>query len=106
MRDHPTHAHVVPWQADQESTPESTYQAQFDTVAGEWCTVRLPWHEFVSVKRAQVERGSSPVDPSAVRQLGLVLSRFEYNGYANQVYRCAQCNAKCRFAGIFDRLRD
>jgi hypothetical protein len=41
-------------QADQESTPESTYQAQFDTVDNEWTTVQLPWHEFVPVKRAQV----------------------------------------------------
>ncbi len=41
-------------QADQEDAPESTYQAQFDTVDGEWTTVSLPWHEFVPVKRAQV----------------------------------------------------
>ena len=41
-------------QADQESAPESTYQAQFDTVNDEWTTVQLPWHEFVPVKRAQV----------------------------------------------------
>lgn len=41
-------------QADQEDAPESTYQAQFDTVAGEWATLSLPWHEFVPVKRAQV----------------------------------------------------
>ena len=76
-------------QADQEDTPESTYQAQFDTAAGSWTTVRIPWREFVPVKRAQVEPGAPPVDPAAVRQLGLVLSRFEYNGFANQNYRCA-----------------
>lgn len=74
-------------QADQENTPESTYQAQFDTVAGEWSAVRLPWHEFVAVKRAQVDRSAPPVDPSTVRQLGLVLSRFEYNGFTNQVFK-------------------
>ena len=76
-------------QADQEDTPESTYQAQFDTVPGDWTTVRIPWREFVSVKRAQVENGAPMVDPAQVRQLGLVLSRFEYNGFANQNFRCA-----------------
>ena len=76
-------------QADQEDTPESTYQAQFDTVPGDWTTVCIPWREFVSVKRAQVENGAPVVDPAQVRQLGLVLSRFEYNGYANQNFKCA-----------------
>lgn len=40
--------------ADQEDVPESTYQATFDTSPdGDWTTVRLPWHNFVAVKRAQ-----------------------------------------------------
>lgn len=50
------HQCTVSAQADQESAPESTYQAQFDTVNDEWTTVQLPWHEFVPVKRAQVLR--------------------------------------------------
>lgn len=41
-------------QAEQEDSPESTYQAQFDTEEGVWKSVRLPWHAFVPVKRAQV----------------------------------------------------
>jgi Complex I intermediate-associated protein 30 (CIA30) len=48
------HQHTALTQADQESAPESTYQAQFDTVSDEWTTVQLPWHEFIPVKRAQV----------------------------------------------------
>ncbi len=85
----PTALSCVAVQAEQEDTPESTYQAQFDTVPGDWTTVRIPWREFVSVKRAQVENGAPVVDPAQVRQLGLVLSRFEYNGFANQNFRCA-----------------
>ena len=57
-------------------------------MAGDWATVRIPWREFVPVKRAQVETGAPLVDPASVRQLGLVLSRFEYNGYANQNFKC------------------
>jgi uncharacterized protein YbjT (DUF2867 family) len=73
--------------ADQESAPESTYQAQFDTVSDEWTTVQLPWHEFVPVKRAQVDRSVPVVNPAEVRQFGLVLSRFSFDGCANDQYR-------------------
>ncbi len=43
---------LAPQQVDQLDTPESTYQATFDTVAGQWSDVLLPWHNFVPVKRA------------------------------------------------------
>ena len=33
--------------------------------------------------REQVDRNKGAVDPSEVRQFGLVLSRFEYNGNVN-----------------------
>lgn len=49
-------------QADQEDTPESTYQATFDTPEdGGWATVRLPWHSFVPVKRAQSDPQGEPL---------------------------------------------
>ena len=40
--------------------------------AGEWVTVQLPWHAFVPVNRARVDREAPPLNPSSVRQLGLV----------------------------------
>ncbi|KAK9814216.1 hypothetical protein WJX72_002437 [[Myrmecia] bisecta] len=73
--------------ADQEATPESTYQATFDTIAGEWAIVKLPWREFVPVKRARYEANAPALDPAKVRQLGLVLSRFEFNGLPNPRYK-------------------
>ena len=69
----------------QTAVPEDTYQATFDTT-GDWTTVRLPWHAFVPVKRARSLPGGPPLDPAVIRQFGLVLSRFEYNGYANPAY--------------------
>lgn len=36
----------------------------------------------------QVDRSKPAVDPTEVRQFGLVLSRFEFNGYTNPNYRC------------------
>lgn len=74
--------------ADQEDTPEHTYQATFDTSPeGDWTTVRLPWHNFVPVKRAQSDPTEGPLNPAAISKLGLVLSRFEFNKMPNPSYK-------------------
>ncbi|KAG2439443.1 hypothetical protein HXX76_004799 [Chlamydomonas incerta] len=72
---------------DQEDTPESTYQTTFDTVAGQWTDVYLPWHNFVAVQRAQSDPEGVPLDPSRISKLGLVLSRFEFNKAPNPDYK-------------------
>ncbi|GBF93005.1 hypothetical protein Rsub_05616 [Raphidocelis subcapitata] len=73
--------------ADQEDTPESTYQATFDTAEdGDWSTVRLPWHTFVPVKRAQSDPQGEPLTGDSISKLGLVLSRFEFNKMPNPAY--------------------
>ena len=67
---------LVPVQDAQTEKPEDTYQATFDTLAGgDWATAFIPWHEFVLVKRARSVPGAPPIDPSRIRQFGLVLSR-------------------------------
>ncbi len=72
---------------DTFSEPEDTYQASFDIAAnGDWTTVFLPWHEFVPVKRARSLPGGPPLDPSSIRQFGLVYSRFAFNGFPNDSY--------------------
>ena len=48
-------------------TPESTYQATFDTLPGVWSDVYLPWHNFVPVRRAQSDPEGEPLNPSKVR---------------------------------------
>ncbi|KAG2502015.1 hypothetical protein HYH03_000510 [Edaphochlamys debaryana] len=72
---------------DQEDVPESTYQTTFDTVAGQWADVFLPWHNFVAVKRAQSDPAGEPLDASRISKLGLVLSRFEFNKAPNPDYK-------------------
>lgn len=37
-----------------------------------------------------MDQSSPPLDPVAVRQLGLVLSRFEFNGFPNPNYRAGK----------------
>ena len=73
--------------ADQMNVPESTYQAQYDTVDGEWTTVYMAWHEFVPVTRAQYDAKAKPLNPAQVKQIGLVLSRFHYNSLPNQRHK-------------------
>ena len=69
------------------------YQATFDTVAGDFTTVRIPWHEFVPVKRAKWDPTGAPLDPSAITNIGLVLSRFEFNGMPNPNFSIGTCHA-------------
>lgn len=76
--------------ADQMNVPESTYQAQYDTVKDEWTTVYMPWHAFVPVTRAQYDSKAKPLDPAQVKQMGLVLSRFHYNSLPNQRYKAGK----------------
>jgi hypothetical protein len=56
--------------------------------------VYIPWREFVPVKRARVDGAAPKLDASKVRQLGLVLSRFEFNGAANPNYRPGRFSLK------------
>lgn len=66
--------------------PEDTYQATFETKAGEWVDVELPWHAFVPVTRNRSVPDGPAIDPSTIRQFGLVYSRFEFNGLPNPKY--------------------
>jgi len=78
--------------AAQEDVPEATYQALVDTApGGAWATVRLPWSAFVATRRARFDAAAPPLaevaragGPAAViSQVGLVLSRFEFDGAPN-----------------------
>ncbi len=46
------------------------------------------------VKRARVDPSAASLDPSKTRQLGLVLSRFEFNGLANPNYKAGRFSLK------------
>jgi hypothetical protein len=50
------------------------YQARFATEAGNWQTVRLAFADFAPTFRGRVSRGAPPLDPGAVRRIGLLIS--------------------------------
>jgi hypothetical protein len=59
------------------------YSYSFDTVAGEWLTVRIPFAQMVPVFRAKTLPDVSPLQTQTVRSLQLMLSKFEYDGALN-----------------------
>ena len=50
------------------------YRAAFPARAGEWQTQRLPFADFEPSFRGGIVRGASPLDPSSVRSVGLMIS--------------------------------
>lgn len=54
----------------------------FDTVADNWITVQIPFTAFTPVFRAKTVN-NSPIDPSHIHAMQLMLSKFEYDGELN-----------------------
>jgi hypothetical protein len=50
------------------------YRANFDTSAGEWTTLEMPLSEFEPSFRGYRPRNAEPLDPSRVRQIGVMLT--------------------------------
>lgn len=67
---------------DDDSWDSVGYSHSFDTVANEWITVQIPFATLIPVFRAKTVSGRS-LDPSRVRSLQLMLSKFEYDGALN-----------------------
>lgn len=59
------------------------YTASFDTRAGQWQSVRLPFRDFVPVFRARTVRDAPPLDADRVASIQLMYSKFEYDGDLN-----------------------
>jgi hypothetical protein len=59
------------------------YAYAFNTVAGDWITVRVPFVEMVAVQRAKTIANAPPVDTRNLRSFQLMLSKFEYDGQLN-----------------------
>ena len=49
------------------------YRAEFPTTAGEWTEVRLPFEGFQPSFRGWVPPGADPLDPSRIRQMGILI---------------------------------
>lgn len=50
------------------------YQHSFDTRAGEWMEVRLPFRDFVASFRGRILPDVAPLDPSRIEQIGFLIA--------------------------------
>jgi hypothetical protein len=64
------------------------YCLSFDTEAGTWQTINLPFEEFWPTSRARrLPEGTTPLDRSSIHSLQVMLSKFEYDGELNPSFR-------------------
>lgn len=61
----------------------TAYCYSFDTQAGQWQTVMMPFAAFVPTFRAKTVPDAPPLDPAQIRSLQLMLSKFEYDRELN-----------------------
>lgn len=59
------------------------YTSGFDTVKGEWQTIRIPFSSLVPVFRARTVKNAPPFDSSKIASLQLLFSKFEYDEKLN-----------------------
>lgn len=50
------------------------YRWNFKTTAGEWTTIEAPYRDFVPTFRGRVLRDVPPIEPAAIRQLGILIA--------------------------------
>ena len=63
------------------------YSHAFDTVAGEWIEVTMPFASLVPVFRARVVPDAPPFDRSQITSFQVMLSKFEYDRDLNPRFR-------------------
>lgn len=52
----------------------AAYRALFQPPAGDWQRVALPWREFEAVFRGRRLEDAPPLDPAAIKQVGLLIA--------------------------------
>lgn len=63
------------------------YSFSFDTVAGEWLTVDIPFEKLIPVFRARSVPERGEFKQEQLRALQLMLSKFEYDGQLNSSFQ-------------------
>ncbi|XP_057949330.1 uncharacterized protein LOC131144612 isoform X2 [Malania oleifera] len=62
------------------------YTASFDTLEGQWQSIRLLFSSLRPVFRARTVSDAPPFDPSRIVSLQLMFSKFEYDGKLNPTF--------------------
>ncbi len=62
------------------------YAYSFNTIANEWMTIQVPFADLVPIFRAKTV-SDAPLDPTQIRSLQLMLSKFEYDRALNPRFK-------------------
>ncbi len=62
------------------------YSLSFDTTPGEWLTIRCPFADMTPVFRARRQPEAPALDPSQIRSVQLMLSKFEADRELNPTF--------------------
>lgn len=63
------------------------YKAEFDTEAGEWQEVRLPFEDFEPTFRGRRPRGARPLDPAVIGHVGFLIADRREGAFELEVER-------------------
>ena len=63
------------------------YRQEFDTVAGEWMDVELPFSDFKPSFRGRIVSDAPPLDPSRIFQIGFLISEKQKGSFRLEVER-------------------
>jgi hypothetical protein len=86
---------------DNSSWDSLAYSRSFDTMAGSLTTVRTPFQEMVATFRAKTKPDASPLNPSQICSLQLMLSKFEYDGELNPTFQAGEFKLEVSRIGVF-----
>jgi len=86
----------------QDSSWDSiAYCQSFDTLAGHWHTVHLPFAAMIPTFRAKRVSGAPALDPSRIRSIQLMLSKFEYDGALNPTFTPGNFELQVKAIGTY-----
>ncbi len=67
------------------------YKHDFDTVAATWLDIRLPFSDFIPSFRGRSVPDAPPIDPSAIYQIGFLISDRQAGNFMLEVDAIEAC---------------
>ena len=86
---------------DKEGWDALAYGYSFDTQADEWITVQVPFNQLIPVFRAKTQQEAPTFNPSSIRSLQLMLSKFEYDKALNPHFTPGQFHLRVQQISAF-----
>ena len=77
------------------------YSRSFDTKADSPLAIRTPFQDMVATFRAKTKPDASPLNPSQICSLQLMLSKFEYDGELNPTFQVGEFKLEVSRIGVF-----